>query len=237
MNKLVETLKIILKIRSLCKTFTKGGQDIPVLNDISLNIPLGSKTVITGESGSGKTTFLSLIAGLDTIDSGEITIGNTKINTLNEKKRSRFRLRHIGFVFQYHYLLSDLSAQENVMIPLLMSGVEKKMAGERATNMLYKIGMKNRASHYPAQLSGGECQRIAIARALVHNPTVVLADEPTGALDSKNSQIIRDILGELVELQKTTLIIASHDYDFLSIANIRCNIKDGKMRGQIIKLM
>ncbi len=233
MNKEKE-LKIILTVRKLNKSFEKGGVRLPVLNNITFRLVERSKTIITGESGSGKTTFLSVLAGLDTIDNGEIIIRETELHTLNEKKRAEFRLKNIGFVFQYHYLLSDLTALENVMIPLLMLGTKKVDAEEQAENIIAKMGMKQRSNHYPAQMSGGECQRIAIARALVHKPKVLLADEPTGSLDSKNSKIIRDILSELVVEQNSTLIVASHDKDFLSIADIHCYLEDGKLEGKVL---
>ncbi len=233
MNK-IDELKIILTVRKLNKSFEKGGVKLPVLNNVTFRLIERSKTIITGESGSGKTTFLSILAGLDTIDNGEIIIHETKLHTLNEQKRAEFRLKNIGFVFQYHYLLADLNALENVMIPLLMLGVKKTDAEEQAEVIIAKMGMKQRTTHYPAQMSGGECQRIAIARALVHKPKILLADEPTGALDSKNSKIIRDLLSELVVEQNSTLIVASHDKEFLTIADIHCYIEDGKLEGKVL---
>ncbi len=224
----------ILKLLAVKKSFQKEKLTITVIDKISTRLFTGTKTIITGESGSGKTTLLSTIAGLDTIDEGQIIINDTIISDLDEKKKAAFRLKHIGFVFQYHYLLSDLTALENVMIPLLMLGEKKDKAIPIANEMLYKIGIKQRANHYPSQLSGGECQRTSIARALITNPTLVLADEPTGALDSKNSTMIRDILSELVSFQNTTLIVATHDKDFLSIADIHCHMLDGKLNGKII---
>ena len=224
----------ILKLLAVKKSFQKEKLSITVIDNISTRLFAGSKTIVTGASGSGKTTLLSIIAGLDIIDSGKIIINNTEISSLNEKKKAAFRLKHIGFIFQYHYLLSDLTALENVMLPLLMLGEKKDIATNIANEMLYKIGIKHRANHYPAQLSGGECQRTSIARALITNPTLVLADEPTGALDSKNSTMIRDILSELVSFQNTTLIVATHDQDFLSIADIHCHMFDGKLKGRIL---
>lgn len=226
MNKLIE-------LHQVYKTYGNTHQTIEVLQGISLSIDATTRVVISGESGSGKTTLLSVISGLDTIDSGNITIAHTNISELNEEKKAEFRLSHLGFVFQYHYLLQDFNALGNVMLPLQMSGMKKKNASEQAHEMLEKVGLAHRHTHYPSQLSGGECQRVAIARAMVHKPTLILADEPTGALDSKNSIIIRDLLCQLVEEQSCTLLIASHDKNFLPIADQHFMFQaDGTLQAQ-----
>ena len=200
---------------------------ITVLDDISFSIAEGMRTVITGESGSGKTTLLSLLSGLDTCDAGTVSLHGTEITQLKERERARFRLQNIGFVFQYHYLLQDFSALGNVMLPLLMIGTGTTIAKKEALNMLAFVGLSERAHHKPIQLSGGECQRVAIARALVHSPRIVLADEPTGSLDTKNSEHLRNILCSLAQEKHTTLIIATHDRDFISIADAHFHLQDG----------
>ena len=209
----------VLELTDVYKSYGKKEQQVDVLQGISLGITQGSKVVVTGESGSGKTTLLSIVSGLDNLDKGTVTIADTIISHCNESQRARFRLSHIGFIFQHHYLLQDFSAVDNVVIPLLMLGVPKKEATERASVILEKIGLAHRYTHLPTQLSGGECQRVAIARALVHEPLLVLADEPTGALDNKNSKNIRELLSMLVEEHNATLLVATHDNDFLSIAD------------------
>lgn len=217
----------ILEVIRIFKSYGKKTQQVQVLQDISIVVEKGTRVVVTGESGSGKTTLLSVISGLDTIDSGEITISSVKISCINEEAKAKFRLLNIGFVFQYHYLLQDFTALGNVMLPLHMLGYTKAEAKEKSLCFLEKIGLIDRKNHLPSQLSGGECQRIAIARALVHQPLLVLADEPTGALDSKNSEIVRELLCNLVQEQQTTLLIASHDRDFLGIADKHWHFTNG----------
>ncbi|XP_060081221.1 lipoprotein-releasing system ATP-binding protein LolD-like [Ylistrum balloti] len=235
MNKETQEDKSIVHISHLSKSFTKGTLAIPVLCDISCSIQQGSTTIVTGESGSGKTTLLSLIAGLDTVDSGDVYIAGQAMHSLNEIQRAQFRLRSIGFVFQYHYLVSDLNAIENVMLPLLMNGYKKNKAYAMAEILLQHIGLSKRRSHYPTQLSGGECQRISIARALVHTPLLVLADEPTGSLDSKNSAMIRELLQDCTQRIHGTLIIASHDLQFLHMSDMQCKLRDGTLTAQSLQ--
>lgn len=219
----------ILEIKDLYKSYGKKENNVEVLKGITFSIEEGRRVVITGESGSGKTTLLSMISGLDNIDSGNIVISDTEISKANEYKRAKFRLSHIGFIFQYHYLLQDFTSLGNIMVPLIMLGVQKSEAKQRAVAILEKVGLSHRAKHLPSQMSGGECQRTAIARALVHNPSLVLADEPTGALDNKNSENVRDLLCALVKEQGTTLLVATHDTDFLSIADEHWHFEEGKI--------
>lgn len=219
----------LVQVMDVCKSYGTKEQQVVVFQHLTFEIAQGKKVVVTGESGSGKTTLLSILSGLDDIDSGSITIDTVCISHSNEELRAKFRLFNIGFIFQYHYLLQDFTALENVMLPLKMMNVPPKEVEARAKHILSKVGMSHRLTHIPSQMSGGECQRTAIARALVHNPLLVLADEPTGALDSNNSKIIRNLLHELVVEQKTTLILASHDRDFLEIADIHWHVSQDGM--------
>lgn len=217
----------ILQVNNVYKSYTSKNNKVEVLRGVSFGIATGTSAVVTGESGSGKTTLLSVVSGLDNIDSGSIMIKDAEISKAKENARAKIRLAHIGFVFQYHYLLQDFTALGNVMIPLVMLGYKKTEAKNKALAMLEKVGLMHRKNHYPIQMSGGECQRTAIARALVHSPALVLADEPTGALDNKNSENIRDILSTLVREQQSTLLVATHDTDFLSIADIHWHFEEG----------
>ncbi len=219
--------EVAIYIKDVYKTYGKGNNIISVLSNVSVIVEKGTTIVVTGESGSGKTTLLSIVSGLDNIDSGVIQIGDFTVSQATERERSFFRLKNIGFVFQYHYLLEDFNALENVMLPLQMLGYKKQEAMDKAEEILMKIGLWERAFHHPSQLSGGECQRTAIARALVHRPNVIFADEPTGALDTKNSENIRTMLSTLAKEYGTTLFIATHDEDFLYIADIHYHLQDG----------
>lgn len=230
MNKLQQPL---ISVTSLCKCYKKKhAEPIEVLQDISFDILKHTRTVISGESGSGKTTLLSIISGLDACDSGSIFIDGVEISTLSEQDRAVFRLSRIGFIFQHHYLLQDFTALGNVMLPLLMNGQKKKQAQEKARYMLSRVGLEKRTDHTPLRLSGGECQRVAIARAIVHSPCLILADEPTGALDTRNSEHIQAILTTLVDEAKATLIIATHETSFLSIAHSNIHLEDGAVKFQ-----
>ncbi len=230
MNKISQAL---VSVASLHKCYhKKHTEPIEALKNISLNIYKQTHTVISGESGSGKTTLLSIISGLDVCDSGSICIDEAEISKLSEQERAVFRLSRIGFVFQHHYLLQDFTALGNVMLPLLMNGYSKKHAKEKARHMLVRVGLEKRTDHRPIRLSGGECQRVAIARAIVHSPCLILADEPTGALDTRNSKHIRTMLCALVDEENATLIVATHDRSFLSIAHSHIHLKDGAVEFQ-----
>jgi lipoprotein-releasing system ATP-binding protein len=167
--------------------------------------------VITGESGSGKTTLLNLVAGLDAPSNGAILFEGTDLGGLSETELAVFRSRNLGFVFQFHYLMRDFTALENVMMPALIAGEAASRARERSTRLLMEVGLSDRADHYPPQLSGGEQQRVAVARALTNDPSIVLADEPTGNLDERNSTAVEDLLFELVGRHGVTLLMVTHD--------------------------
>jgi lipoprotein-releasing system ATP-binding protein len=201
----------ILEISELQKIYNAGAEKLIILNSLSLDLQEGSSTVITGESGSGKSTLLNLIGGLDSIDGGKLFSCGFPIHTMNEKQLTEYRRKSIGLVFQSHYLLKDFTALENIAIPARIAGVHKKTAEERACELIEKVGLADRGSHYPSQMSGGERQRIALARSLVNDPQLILADEPTGNLDEKNSRVVEDILFSLVEDYNKTLLLVTHN--------------------------
>ena len=180
----------ILMIENLVKTYESEGEKLTVLNSLNLSVEEGSKTVICGESGSGKSTLLNIIGSMDSATSGKVVAGPWNVTELSENQMAEYRAKFIGLVFQFHYLLKDFTALENVYMPCYMLGVPKKKAIERAESLLEDVGLSNRKSHLPSQLSGGERQRVAVARALVNSPSLILADEPTGNLDPANSFMI-----------------------------------------------
>ncbi len=198
-------------LRGVSKDFRSGTEVIRVLDSIDLTVDSGASVGISGESGSGKSTLLNLIAGLDEPTSGMIDVFGTKVNGAAEDDLTDYRRHTVGLVFQFHYLLRDFTAEENVMMPALMRGVPRAVATDRARVLLDRVGLGDRLTHDPVQLSGGERQRVAIARALINEPKVLLADEPTGNLDERNSRIAEDMLFELVDEERTTLLLVTHD--------------------------
>ena len=201
----------ILEIAELQKIYNTGAEELTILNKLSMTINEGSSTVITGESGSGKSTLLNLIGGLDSINSGELQSCGYSIHNMNEKQLTEYRRKSIGLVFQSHYLLKDFTAIENIVIPARIAGSDKKEAFRKGLELIEKVGLSDRRDHYPSQLSGGERQRIALARSLVNDPLLILADEPTGNLDEKNSRLVEDILFSLVEDYNKTLLLVTHN--------------------------
>ena len=208
---------------------TKSYGPLTVLHDVSLTIPEGEIMAIVGPSGAGKTTLLQIAGSLDRPDSGTVMFDATDIYSLKDRQLSEFRNLHIGFVFQFHQLLPEFSAQENVAIPALIAGRSRKAAMEEARKLLDDLGMSQRLSHKPSQLSGGEKQRTAIARALINHPRVVFADEPTGSLDSRNREEIQQIISRLCNERKQTFVVVTHDRDMTSIAHRVVEMADGKI--------
>ncbi|AAU28349.1 TPA: lipoprotein-releasing ABC transporter ATP-binding protein LolD [Legionella pneumophila] len=202
---------IILTSQKLYKSYHDGTSTVEVLKGVDLAITKGDRIAIIGPSGSGKSTLLHLLGGLDKPTSGLITLGNVNWQKINEKQRCQLRNQQLGFVYQFHHLLPEFTALENVMMPLLLAGMAVKDAEEKAINMLEHVGLKPRLAHKPAQLSGGERQRVAIARALVHQPHCVLADEPTGNLDEATASKVFDLMLELNKKMNTALVIVTHD--------------------------
>lgn len=199
----------MLRTKELTKTVNSQGQGLTILSDVSLTVNEQDTVAIVGVSGSGKSTLLSLLAGLDLPTSGEVYLAEEPLHQLDEDQRAAVRSQHVGFVFQSFHLLPGLSALENVMLPIELK--EQKRAKERATELLEKVGLKERLQHYPNQLSGGEQQRVAIARAFASEPKILFADEPTGNLDSENGDKISDLLFDLNKQLGTTLVLVTHD--------------------------
>lgn len=202
---------IILASQKLYKSYHDGTSKVEVLKGIDLSISKGDRVAIIGPSGSGKSTLLHLLGGLDKPSSGSIVLGDINWQKINEKQRCQLRNQQLGFVYQFHHLLPEFTALENVMMPLLLAGMSVKNAQIKANNMLEQVGLQQRLEHKPAQLSGGERQRVAIARALVHQPHCVLADEPTGNLDEATASKVFDLMLELNKKMNTALVIVTHD--------------------------
>lgn len=211
------------------KGITKSFGRLQVLKGIDLHINKGEVVSIVGPSGAGKTTLLQIIGTLDKPDSGEIIIDGTDVSKLGKKKLAEFRNRHIGFVFQFHQLLPEFTALENVMIPAFISGASKSEAKRRAKELLDFMGLAERAGHKPNELSGGEKQRVAVARALVNNPAVILADEPSGSLDSKNKAELHQLFFDLRDKFGQTFVIVTHDESLAKITDRTIEMRDGQL--------
>ncbi len=201
----------ILKSHQLHKVYIDGSAKVNVLKDINLSIAKGDRMAIIGPSGSGKSTLLHLLGGLDQPSKGTVSIHDTNWQKINEKQRCQLRNQNLGFVYQFHHLLPEFTALENVAMPLLLSGMTIADAQQKAGKILDQVGLKSRVQHKPAQLSGGERQRVAIARALVHQPQCVLADEPTGNLDQSTAHKVFDLMLDLNKKMNTALVIVTHD--------------------------
>ena len=215
----------MIKVSNIHKRFG----DLEVLRGVSLEVGKGEIVSIVGASGAGKTTLLQIIGTLLPADGGEVEIAGTKLFGLNEKRTAEFRNRHIGFVFQFHNLLPEFSALENVMMPALIGGAKRKEAKQRALELLEAVGLTDRADHKPAQRSGGEQQRVAIARALINRPSVVLADEPTGNLDTHNRDEIQRLLFEVREKFGQTIVMVTHDERLAEMADRKIVMSDGQV--------
>jgi putative ABC transport system ATP-binding protein len=216
----------LIQIRSLNKTYTEGDRSRLVLSDVDLDIEEGEFFVLLGKSGSGKSTLLNLISGIDYPDAGSIRVGSTDITRLNERQLTLFRREQIGIIFQFFNLIPTLTVLENITLPLELRG---KRDESRARSLLERVGLEGRADAFPDKLSGGEQQRIAIARALVHEPPVVLADEPTGNLDEETGEKILGLLLELTRDTGKTLVMATHNPEIVPLADRVCRIHDGKL--------
>ena len=209
----------IIECRSLCFSYIEGDNQTSILSNLMLDVKSGESIAILGPSGCGKSTLLNLIAGLDTPSSGDVLINNSDITKLNEQDRTELRANTFGFVYQFHHLLNDFSSVYNVAMPLLIKGVDKEGAIAQSEKLLTKVGLENRLSHKPSELSGGERQRVAIARAMVVEPDCLLADEPTGNLDSKNAKDVLELILELNENDTSALVIVTHDQDIAKKMN------------------
>lgn len=219
----------IVRIRGLSKTYRLDCESCTVLNHVSLDVAEGQFVVLLGASGSGKSTLLNLISGIDNCDEGQIVVNGTDIVTLNEHQRTIFRRDHIGFVFQFFNLITTLTVLENITLPLDLRGTRRSVSEPRAMALLDRVGLADRASDFPDKLSGGEQQRVAIARALIHEPALVLADEPTGNLDRETGRRVMALLLELTREAGKTLIMATHDSSFLQLSDSVFQIRDGSL--------
>lgn len=213
------------------KNITKSFGNLQVLKDINLHINKGEVVSIVGPSGAGKTTLLQIIGTLDKPDSGTICLDGIDVNKLSTRKLSDFRNQHIGFVFQFHQLLPEFTALENIMIPAYIAGKSNSEAKQRALELLEFMGLLDRANHKPAELSGGEKQRVAVARALVNKPAVILADEPSGSLDSKNKAELHQLFFDLRDKFGQTFVIVTHDEGLAAITDRTIHMKDGEILG------
>ncbi len=225
----------ILTIKDLEKIYETDSEKLTVLKGLSLSVEEGSKIAIVGESGSGKSTLLNIIAGIDNVTSGSVIAGTKQtgewdLANLSEAKMAEYRSHFIGLIFQFHYLLKDFTALENVYMPALIAGMQKKEAMARAAALLSDVGVADRADHLPSQLSGGERQRVAAARALINDPTLILADEPTGNLDPANAAKIGQLLFSMADKYKKTLILVTHDMGLASNADKQLRIIEGKLK-------
>jgi putative ABC transport system ATP-binding protein len=222
----------MLHVDNVNKIYGSGYTTIKAVQNVSLTIDAGGIVLIIGPSGSGKTTLLSMMGTLLKPTSGVISINGKKVSTMNENTLPQFRLKHIGFMFQSFNLISALTAEQNVMMPLLISGWEKKDASARARKLLERLGLAQRRTHLPRDLSGGEKQRISVARALANNPTIILADEPTANLDSKTGHHATKLLCNIACEEQRAVVIVSHDMRLRDVAKTIYTMEDGKITGQ-----
>ena len=228
----IQPASVVLEARGISKIYPSGESTVVALRDVSVGFEAGRITAIVGPSGSGKSTLLNLLAGFDIPSSGVVLHMGIDLKTMPETKLASYRLAHFGFVFQNYNLVSILSAQENVELPLTLAGVPRAKRSQIATDLLKRVSLEKRLTHYPNQLSGGEQQRVAIARALATNPSVLFADEPTGNLDSKTGRGILELLTEPMEgSSNRTVILITHDMDVASRAHRIVNIRDGALEG------
>ena len=217
----------MIELRGVSKTVTSGSELLTILHPLTLDIPRGQFVAIVGPSGSGKSTLLGLIAGLDAPSSGAVLIDGVDITRLDEDALARLRGEKIGFVFQFFHLIPSLTAYENVAVPMEIAGSAD--VSRRAQRLLEEVGLTDRAHHYPSQLSGGEQQRVALARALANDPAFVLADEPTGNLDTTNGRHIMELLREIHASRKTTIVLVTHEAELAAMADARLVLRDGRV--------
>ena len=219
----------LISVKGVSKVFKVGEENFTALRDINLEIDSGSFMSFVGPSGSGKTTILNLIGGLDVPTTGNIFFKNTKLSAMNRNQMAQYRRKNIGFIFQTYNLFPVYSVYENILFPLLLSGSKEKDARERVMNIINKVGLSDQVKKRPSQLSGGQCQRVAIARALVKDPLLILADEPTANLDSKNSLQILELMSELNKQYKAAVVFSTHDEKVTRYVRREVGLEDGKI--------
>ncbi|MBL1261153.1 MAG: lipoprotein-releasing ABC transporter ATP-binding protein LolD [Thiotrichaceae bacterium] len=222
----------VLQCINLQKRFTEGGMNVDVLRGINFEVAVGERIAIIGSSGQGKSTLLHLLGGLDTASGGEVQVLGKDMMQLSERQRSQLRNSTLGFVYQFHHLLAEFSALENVAMPLLIRGLSPAIASERAAALLDKVGLKNRSHHKPGEMSGGERQRAAVARALVTEPKCILADEPTGNLDRKNADHIYGLMLELNQALNTSFVVVTHEASLAKRMDRILVLEDGVLKDQ-----
>lgn len=220
---------ILITTKNLSKYYAVGDETIKALDDVNLEIERGQIVAILGTSGSGKSTLLNMLAGLEKPTKGEVQIGKFRIDLLNEEQLTKFRQRYTGFIFQAYNLLPTLTALENVAFPLCFRGVDKAVREKKAFEMLKLVGVEKRYKHKPAEMSGGQQQRVGIARALITDPSIIFADEPTGNLDSHTTQEVMELIRNIVDTRHNTVIMVTHDKSVAQYADIIVNISDGKV--------
>ena len=222
--------KLVLECSDLRRTFSEGPADVTVLKGINFSVAAGEQVAIVGSSGSGKSTLLHLLGGLDEPTSGIVKVDGIDINSLKQAERGRLRNHSLGFVYQFHHLLPEFTAQENVAMPLLIRRIDNKQAMQQAAEILGRVGLSHRLDHKPGELSGGERQRAALARAMVTKPLCILADEPTGNLDRRMAESVYSLMLEMNEENGTAFVIVTHDQRLAESMNRICNLDDGVLK-------
>ena len=217
----------VIEAKNVYKTFRQGDWEVPVLKGISMSVGVGETHAIVGASGAGKSTLMHLLGGLDCVDEGDVKVVGQSISSLSEKKLGYLRNQHLGFIYQFHHLLPEFSAQENIAMPLLVRRQQHEVAQTLAVDWLGRVGLENRANHKPGELSGGERQRVALARALVTGPDCLLADEPTGNLDAQTAGQMLELMMELNQQFKTSLVIVTHDLNIAGKMRYQWQMVDG----------
>lgn len=220
---------VVLQAQAIDKTFADAGQRLEVIRELDLSVAAGEAMAVLGASGSGKSTLLQLMAGLDVPDAGSVSVAGQDLASFSAAGLGRYRNQHIGFVYQFHYLLPEFSALENVAMPLLIAGMSANDAEEKAAGLLARVGLSARLAHRPAELSGGERQRAAVARALITEPSVVLADEPTGNLDRQNAEQVMDLMLQLNGELNTAIVLVTHDEHLAAQMPRRVRLQDGQL--------
>jgi putative ABC transport system ATP-binding protein len=218
-----------IEVLGIVKSFKDSGKQVDVLNGASFAMNKGQTASIIGKSGSGKSTLLTIMAGIETPDQGAVNIDGTNLFSLKEKELTQFRSKNLGIIFQHYHLVKHLTAIENVQLPLLILGEQSRIAYEKAAHLIEQVGLKDRMKHFPDQLSGGECQRVAIARSLIYESKLILADEPTGSLDVQTGEQVMAMLFDLVSKHKKNLILVTHDLDLAKQCELMLTLNQGKI--------